>query len=146
MSRISESMGVLSKTAHEKAQQGTPMSAAEQRNLADRITAFITAKNGIPPPDDVDSLGKLNEWLAECGLPQRDAKFAAQGGTDIPQGPNGTTILNPGLLFREGGGNETWRTLFRAVASVLYGHVVGAAEDGKRLVWRIRPEVDEQRV
>ncbi len=95
------------------------------------------------PSEPVDSLGKLREALAECGVPQRDTNFsdpadmAAMGEA---------TVFSLGVKFpkddREAA-NEAHRALIRFMAGALYARLA-TLEPGKRWVWRVMPEIDEQ--
>lgn len=101
------------------------------------------------PPRDVDSIGKLNEWLAECGVAQRDTKLAIErqeNGDDI-------VVLDPPLQY------EAWRFEFRFERTnrkeanigyrCLIKQVAGALYERfshphlREVVWRIRPELAE---
>ena len=92
-------------------------------------------------PDNVDSLGKLNEWLAECGMPQRDC-LDAEIGTPICSGAQIWKFDREFSPDDRDAANAVHRALIERAAGLLWGYLTGI-EDNQRLVWRIRPEVSE---
>ncbi len=107
-----------------------------------------TTNSGVPvsdfrwPSAPVDSLGKLREALAECGVPQRNCVFSVLGDTVAMYE---STVLSLGVKFpkddREAA-NESHRALVRFLAGALYVRLA-TLEPGKRWVWRVMPEIDE---
>jgi hypothetical protein len=100
--------------------------------------------NEILRPDCVDSLGKLNEWLDECGMLQRDCVDAEIG----------TTVCSNAQIWKfdrefpsadRCAANAAHRALIDRASGLLWGYLTGI-ETGQRLVWRIRPEVSESSV
>ena len=94
-------------------------------------------------PEEVDSLGKLNEWLDECGLPQRDCKEEEIGTPLCCEAEQWNVKVSFRSTDREEG-TKVRQALINHMARCFYGRF-GAKEE-VRLVWRIRPEVTEQKV
>lgn len=95
----------------------------------------------IKPPHDVDSLGKLKEWLAECGMPQRDIlpeEIGSEPCTEAEQFGLGTRFLT----HDQDAANAGHRELITFVAQAFYARF--SHMDGKTLVWRVRPEISEE--
>jgi len=105
----------------------------------------------IKDPEGVDSIGKLNEWLAECGMPQRDSKPALD-----ESGPHDDASRVPavsiqwenwglGFKFERGNreeANKGYRELIKFAAQGLYARFHD--ERYAEIIWRVRPELDEQ--
>lgn len=103
----------------------------------------------IKPPVDVDSLGKLNEWLETCGMPQRNAKlaFGRQLSESDPSDSIEFEAWGFGFSFdRENReeANAGYRRLISHVAGALYGRFSDPRYAS--VVWRIRPELDENAI
>lgn len=97
----------------------------------------------INPPSDVDSLGKLNEWLAECGMPQRDCLKDEIGILACTEAEQWMLGVEFPVADRDNA-NSAHRGLIKYVAGAFYGRLSYMA--GQKLVWRVRPEVTEDGV
>ncbi len=106
--------------------------------------AFFTSRGDwreIKPPTDVDSLGKLNEWLADCGMPQRGCTKEEIGTPTCTAAEVWALGVEFPVADREFA-NLSHRQLIKFVAGGFYSRM--SRMGSQRLVWRIRPEVDEQ--
>jgi hypothetical protein len=91
----------------------------------------------IKSPEGVDSLGKLTEWLAECGMPQRD-----RGAEAAPE--HAEEEMGLGFKFLPGDretANQGYRNLLGFLCRAFYTKFSHA--DDQRLVWVSRPHLDE---
>lgn len=95
----------------------------------------------IPWPFDVDSMGKLREAVAECGVPQRDTMLY---GPDVTCWPEATIISIGAQIPPDDrvAANMVHRALVRCFSGALY-KAMATMSRGKRWVWRVRPEIEE---
>lgn len=137
----------------------------------------------IKAPVGVDSIGKLLEWLDECGMPQVDiakpkadrashrmephnrfcgdcgatreaiddniAPLCGEGAAIAPAERQGHRIEHEqwmhGFAFDRDdrdAANKGYRDLVLFYAGAFYGRFSGC-QDGTRIMWRVRPEMDE---
>src|ERR1700722_11726935 len=107
----------------------------------------------IKPPEGVDSLGKLNEWLTECGIPPQEGCAME---LEDSLAPSVCVAVAPeiwwqtyglGFKFERGNrdeANEGYRKLIDFVARSFYAHFACGAYE--KVLWRVRPELSEDKV
>jgi hypothetical protein len=96
----------------------------------------LVAEICYPVPGDVDSLGKLTEWLETLRVPQRDWR--------VDEASCGIAEFADYAVFRTddpAAATATWRALINKLAWSLHGKISRA---GGAVVWRNRPEAVEE--
>ncbi len=92
-------------------------------------------------PWDVDSIGKLNEWIETCGMP-----FCERGRLEFEVEHIAFGFGFPFARENREMSNAGYRRLAQTLASALYVKFIDAAEAGWAAAWRVKPEFTEEAV